>query len=336
MRPKQLIQLGRREPAESAIEHNWTQLDPFKTKFDRQTILIFGGNTTDNPAVANGYAKNIERLLSKKDRENVDILAFSYQSEFIHSPSMLIDKDYIEYVEQLYHTTFEPILYNEQGRMKEKQGIEKAFQNLIFVGHCGGCSFINLIFEGFYQSLLKKYQPLTAEMLMSKLQYIAYAPYEFPFYETNSLLISPFADPSYSWANMLDYILSQKIDNDFPKGLSKELQKRKNSESPGCFLDEKFQNYRSLVFKKGGSFYLIPGQMNPSGPLGDHSIECFTSPKFLEADCDPAETAKVTNSIARLMLKNFISRNPVNHRKLFEKFTETIYDNPPNKLSEKY
>lgn len=335
MNPKQLIQLGRREPTEKAIEHNWTQLDPLKTRFNRQTILIFGGNTTDNQSVANGYAKNIERLLSQKDRENVDILAFSYQSEFIHSPAMVIDRDYVAYIEQIYHTMFEPLLYNERGIIKEKQGIEKVFQNLVFVGHCGGCSFINLIFEGFYQSLIKKYQPAAAEMLMSKLQYIAYAPYDFPFYETNSLIISPFADPSYSWASMLEYVLSQKIDNDFPKGLSKELQKRKNSESPGCFIDEKLQNYRSLLFKKGNSFYLIPGQMNPNSSLGDHSIDCFTNPKFLDADCDSAETAKVTNSIAKLMLKKFVSKNPIDHRKMFEKITETIYENPP-KLSEKY
>lgn len=329
MKFNQLIKLGRREPSENAIEHNWTQLNPQKIKLNKQTIVIFGGNTTDDPSVANGYAKNIERLLSKKDRANLDILSFSYSSEFIRSPSMMMDKEYEACIIQIYHDMFEPLLYNEHGYMKEKQGVEKTFQNLVFVGHCGGCNFVNIIFDCFYKSLLKKYPPATAEILMNKLQYVAYAPNEFSSYDTNSLIITPYIDSTYSWSRMLGHVLPQKVDNDYPKGVSKELLKQKNLDRPGFFINGKLQDYRSLVFKKGSSFYMIPGQMNPNQSIGDHSIECITSPKIIESDTDCAQTAKVANAITKMIINNYFTREKLDGRQIFNNITNIIYDHSP-------
>ena len=58
------------------------------------------------------------------------------------------------------------------GKIKELQGIEKAFRSLILVGHCGGCNFISEIIDDFYFELINKYSPATAEMLIKKIQYM--------------------------------------------------------------------------------------------------------------------------------------------------------------------
>lgn len=325
-----LIQLGRREPTEKGIENNWTVLNPYKTKIDKQkTILIFGGNTTDNPSFANGYAKQIESLIEKKNSTKSDILSFHYKTEVLNSTTKLMMKEYLDEMDKIYKAMFEPLILDKVGNIKEKQGIERVFKNLIFVGHCAGCEFVNSILNNFYNTLTQKYPQATADNLMKKIQYIAYAPTEFPIYDTNSLFISPSADSSLCWVKTLAHVFENSVDNEFPKGFSKELLKQKNQFRAENIIDDYLGLYRALVFKQGNSFYLIPGQMNANRQIGDHSIECITRERYLNSNTDHAQTAQVASEITRMIINNYFSGETLDNRKLFSNMTDTIYYNSP-------
>lgn len=323
------IQLGRREETEKGVEYNWTNLNPYKTELTRQTVLVFGGNITDNSEYANGYAKCIESLLSEKNRKNTDILSFMYKNEPIKTMGGTISQDYLEEIHSIYNALLRPLLYDRAGRMKEKQGIEKIFRKLIFVAHCGGSNFVNRIIDDFYVSLLEKYPPTTAEMLVNKIQYFAYAPNQYPNHEVNSLFINPYIDTNHSWARMLNLFAEQKVDTDYPKGLNRELAKTKNRETPGAVLNDIFERYRAVAFKHGQSIYLIPARMNPDKVTGDHSIACITKPKIVNSDTEYAPTAQIARKAAELFLNHFASETPIDHKTAFTKISNLIYDNPP-------
>ncbi len=323
---KQLIKLGRREQASKQIEHNWSELDPEKTAITKKTILVFGGNTTDNPEEANGYAKAFESLLIPKLRTNTDILSFFYKTELLQRENGPISNEYIEAMNKIFNDIFKPLLYDNKGYMKEMQGIEKAFRKLVFVGHCGGCNLINITIDNFYNELLKKYPPATANNLIGKIQYIAYNAYEYPSYNTNSLFISPSADPNYSWLKMLDTFQYQSIDTDYPKGIHKEFFKNKYSDRPGQVLKQAFENERAVAFKSGNATYIVPDRMNPEERLGDHSIACITKQKYLDPRNVYAETANLTRNTAKLYLNQFVSDIIPNLKNMFSKTTSMIIE----------
>lgn len=324
-----IIHLGKREPVEKGIEHNWTVLDPYNTKINKPTILIFGGNNTDNPSFANGYAKLIENLMETKHRKNTDIMAFNYQTEVMQGGTKLILKEYEEELRQIYASLIEPLLLDNVGNVKEKQGIEKTFKNIVFVGHCAGCDFVNLIFDQIYNTLSQKYPMATAENLMKKIQYVAYAPTNIPSFDTNSLFISPSADAGSSWAKTLAHVFSNPVDKEYPKGLTFELTKQKNQLRVNQVLKEYFEDYRAIVFRQGSSLYVIPGQMNQNYKIGDHSIECIASPKILNNDTDYAQTAQVANEITKMVFNNYFAKEKLDNRQIFNNVTDTIYNNSP-------
>lgn len=326
------ILLGRREQKDLNIEFNWSNLDPNKTILDKQTILVFGGNTANSSKDANGYAKSVESLLDNRFRKNTDILSFSYRTEPIKNGSgnsKFLEPEYAEEMHEIFNTLLKPLLYDNLGNMKEKQGIEKTFRKLIFVAHCGGSNFVDLIIDDFYATLLEKYQPATAELLLKKIQYFAYAPNEFPNHDVTSFYVNPYIDSNYSWARALSLIDNQGVDVDYPKGVSKKIFKASNRCQPGVVFQDIFQEYRASMFRSGQALYLIPDRMNPDFISGDHSIGCITKDKIVNSNTEFEQTAQLVNNAAKIVLNQFASEEQFNNRATFDHIAGLIYDNPP-------
>ena len=324
------IQLGKRERSEERqTEHGWYNLDPYDTVLTRPAVVIFGGNTTDNPEFANGYAKIIESFLLEKYRKNYEIFSFYYKTESIDNVSKGLNKDYYDEIHEIFESMFKPMIYDKiTGKMKELQGIEKAFRSLILVGHCGGCNFISEIIDDFYFELINKYSPATAEMLIKKIQYMGYAPNKFPSLKTNSLFIAPFRDSNFSWANVVSRIEEDKPDNDYPRNIHKEFKKLAYKYHPGDSFENYFLENRALVFKKDGEICIIPDSLNTIGGTDDHSIKVISK---INNENDNALNAEIVSTAAKIFLNQAASSIPVDTKSTFLKIAQLIDNNPPAK-----
>lgn len=325
------IGLGKREELKENLPYNWSEQNPFSIDLSKRNIIIFGGNTTNNSSSANGYAKGIESLLNPILRKKANIYSFSYENEPIPSDHGYITKDYEANIHQIFAHSFQPLLYNDSGEIKEKQGVEKVFNDLIFVAHCGGSEFVNIIVNDFYETLLTKYQPSEAKQLISKIKYFAYAPHEMPTHNIQSLLICPHNDINYSWAKAFSLATSEQVDNDYPKGVFKRFTKAHKNNNLENEFDSFFSESRSFLIKSGQILMLIPDRMNPNKSIGDHSIECITKPHILNSETSCEDTAKLANSSAKLIMNSFLSNSQLNQREIFTKISGFIEANPPTK-----
>jgi len=324
------IKVGRRASENENLTNNWENLDINNLAVPQgKTIFVFGGNTTNRPEAANGNAKIIKTLLAPEQAENTTILSFFYDSEPMKSEGYLV-KDYINEAVLLYEKTFRPLIYDKKGYMKEMKGIEQAFDKIIFASHCSGNKFVNIIIDELYSELITKYPPKTAEMLINKIQLYSYAPYEMPSHNVNAFCVTPYFDPSYSWAKALDLAESQKVDLDYPKGIIKELMKAKRqTRFKECF-DGAFKGTRAIMFKIGHTTYFIPSKMNPRTSVGDHSIECVAKPQFLNSGTDFQENAQLANFASKLFLNRFIKTKAIDSKITFNEISSKIEHNKPD------
>ena len=174
-------------------EYNWQSINMKDFKFPQgKTFLVFGGNTTNRPESANGNAKVIDRLISDENRKRCNIYSFIYDTEPLSSSTKRLREEYELEVHSIYEKMIKPLLVDRVGNIKEKQGIEKVLKNLVFVSHCAGADFVNIIIDDIYQTLTEKYHPSIAEQLIDKLQYFAYAPNVLPNHKVTSCVITPF------------------------------------------------------------------------------------------------------------------------------------------------
>ena len=116
------ITVGRRALLSEELKNNWESLDINQLDIPQDTpVCMFGGNVTLRPNQANGNSKVIESLLPKNLRDRINLYSFGYASEPIKSEGYL-SKEYEKETKLLYKKTFEPVLYDSAGNMKEKQG----------------------------------------------------------------------------------------------------------------------------------------------------------------------------------------------------------------------
>lgn len=321
--------VGRRAMESEKRDHNWEILDINHLDFPHGKIVcMFGGNNTNRPEESNGNAKIVESFLTSENRKKTNIFSFIYATEPFKSENYVV-KDYDEETHILFEKTFLPMILDAKGNIKEMQGVEKAFQKLIFSSHCGGSHFANLIIDDFYTVLTQKYPEATAEMLINKIQYFSYAPLEPPTHNVNALVIAPFADVNFSWDKALSLAEEQKVDVDYPRHIVKKLIKAKNSHTISDALDSAFQESRAIVFRVGKSTFMIPGKMNPHLNIGDHSIECIAKKHILNSETDMAETAQAANYAAKTIMNVFASDSPFDTKVLFNKITQKLSENPP-------
>lgn len=297
------------------------------------SICMFGGNITDRPERGNGNAKIIESHIPKIAREKINLYSFGYESEPIKSEGYL-SKEYDQEARTLYKRSFEPILFDPKGNMKSPKGIEEAFSRLIFSAHCGGCNFVNIIIDGFYDTLREKFTDKQAEMFINKIQYFAYAPNEMPAHNVNALLIAPYVDPSYSWAKALLFAEPQNIDVDYPRGIIKKITKGQSTNQVAKIFNSTFNDSRAIMFKIGHTVCMIPGQMNKNINTGDHSIAMIGKYKKAEVTTDLDETIKLVCNASSLFIKGFASSKPIDAKSLFSSISGDLANNPPNSESQ--
>ena len=318
------MQVGRRATEKENLPNNWEPLDINKLTVPRnKSIFVFGGNTTTRPDAANGNAKIVTALLSPDNLNSTEIYSFIYETEVIRSNGML-SKDYEQSAQLLYEKTFKPILFDDKGNIKQKKGIEQAFNKIVFVAHCGGSNFVNIIVDQLHKTLSAYYSQSTADLLIGKIQYFAYAPNEMSIHNTNSLFITPYNDPSYSWSKSLGIAENSAVDIDYPKGVAKELIKsKKRACLKNCFASV-FGDTRAIMFKSGQSTYIIPGAMNPRTSVGDHSIECIAKQRFLNSGTDLEVTARIANYASRLYLNEFLRTGNIDTKNAFNKISTEV------------
>lgn len=322
--------VGRRAMESENLDHNWELLDINHLEFPHGKIVcMFGGNNTNRPEESNGNAKIMESFLTPENRKKTNIFSFIYATEPFKSENYVV-KEYEDEAHILFEKSFLPMILDAKGNIKEMQGVEKAFQKLIFSSHCGGSHFANIIINDFYTVITQKYPEATAEMLINKIQYFSYAPLELPSHNVNSLIITPFADVNFSWDKALTLAEEQKVDIDYPRHTIKKLIKAKNSYTISDALDSAFQESRAIVFKVGKSTFIIPGRMNPRINIGDHSIECISKKHILNSETDMADTAQAINYAAKTMMNVFAADSPCDTKLVFSRITQRLGETPPS------
>ena len=297
------------------------------------SVFMFGGNLTDRPERGNGNAKIIESHIPKKSREKINLYSFGYESEPLRSEGYL-SKEYDEEARILYKKVFEPQLFDSTGKMKSQKGIEEVFSKLIFSAHCAGCNFVDIIIDGFYNTLLENYSEKQAEILINKIQYFAYAPNEMPNHNVNAFIIAPYIDPGYSWAKALTFAEPQNIDVDYPRGIIKKIAKGKTTNQLTNIFKSAFDDSRAIMFKIGHTVCMIPGQMNKNERTGDHSIAMIGYKRNSESDSDFDETIKTVCNASKLFIKGFASNKAIDSKSLFATISGELSNNPPNSESQ--
>lgn len=321
------MQVGRRTEEQEGRENNWETLDINNLVVPQdKTIFVFGGNTTNRPDSANGNAKIIKALITPENKNKIKIISYSYDKEPIHSNGYF-SKEFEESAHMIFEKTFKPMLFDKQGRIKEMKGVEQAFSKVVFVAHCGGTNFINIIIDGLYDTLTQKYPPNTAELLINKIKYFAYAPHQMITHNVNAFIVTPYVDTAFSWAKALDMVETQKVDVDYPKGVIKKLLKAKQQGYFKQEFDAEFKETRAIMFKVGNSTYFIPNRMNPRLNMGDHSIECIARSQFLNSGTDYEQNAKLANFASKLYLNEFLNCNIIDTKKAFNTIAEKIEEN---------
>lgn len=297
-----------------------------------KAIFVFGGNTTNCDEAANGNAKVVEALLTEENRINTDIFSFVYEGEPISSYTKLLLKEYEEETHKIFETVFKPMLFDRDGNIKEKQGIEKVLKSIVFVSHCGGSNFVNIIIDDIYDILTEKYHPSIAKMLISKLQYFSYTPNVLPNKNVSSFIITPYLDNNYSWKKVLEAIIDEKIYTDSPKASTKSLLK---TQEQGSNIYDTFENIfklqRIIAFRSDQSLYLIPNRINSNTVVGDHSIDCLVKKRVLEANTDFAETARLLNQISKYILNEILTNTSFDQKVIFDTISGLLEKHKPNK-----
>lgn len=323
------MKAGKRVPEEHAIPFNWLELDINNMPEEKDKIIFhFGGNTTNSTAEANGYAKIIKSLIKDKYINSTNIVSFSYVTEPFEKEGLIV-KNYADETTLLFEKTFQPMLFDDNGYIKSKKGIEHLFSKIVFSSHCAGSIFANMIIDKMYEALCEHYHKNIADLLISKIQYFSYAPAESPEHSITSLCINPYVDPSYSWSKALQLTESEKVDSDYPKGVIKRLLKAREQ---GMFqeqIDTEFKQTRVILFRIGNSTYMIPSQMNPNKKIGDHSIECMAKLKFLNSGTEFETTARLMNFASKSYINAFLDCGIADCKNSFKKISEAVEKNPP-------
>ena len=321
------IKAGRRAQESEHLPNNWEEVDINCLAIPKnKAIFFFGGNTTNRSVAGNGNIKIMASYIDEDYKGKTALYSFWYEEEPLRSEGFL-SNIYIEEAIKLYEKTFKPILFDDKGNIKEKKGIERALSKIVFGAHCGGSNFVNIIINEMYNTLIQYYPPKTAELLINKIKYFAYAPNETLDHNVNALVIAPSIDPSFSWSKALQVAESQKVDIDYPKGIIKKLAKARQQ---GCFqkiFSMVFKSARAIMFKVGNTVYIISNQLNPNKNVGDHSIECMRELKCLTPQTDCEKNHVVVSLAVRLFINGFLSQDVIDLKSTFGEIATSAESN---------
>lgn len=316
-------------------QYNWHSIDMKTLKPSHDTlILMCGGNNTNCERAGNGNAKVPDLLLSSKIRGRTKIYSLWYDGEPISSNSGILLDEYRIEAHEIFPNIIRPMLCDQVGNIKEKQGIEKVLNKLVLSSHCGGSEFVNIIIDDMYDFLASHYHPSIAKQLIGKVKYFAYAPFHLPNKAVNSFIITPFFDNNCLWTNVLNEIEDKRVCVDYPRGVVKKLQKaRERGELYEAFKNI-FGSERMIVIRSEQSIYVIPNRLNANTAVGDHSIDCLIKNSVLGANTDCANTARVLNKLSQLVMNQYASGKPVDSKELFDRVTAILKKNRSNSVDE--
>ena len=325
-----LIEVIERTREDEHIEHNYRIVNPYNIPQNQNTtIWMIGGNSTTNIVANNGNAKIAESLVDPEARKKTTIYSFGFNGEPLTSPIVHLRNEYDQDIRTIYHSSIEPLFYDQYGEPKKKKGIEQTLEKNIFVSHCGGAVLTNIIFDEIFQTISKILSEGEAKILMNKIPYIAYTPLTMPNYNMNSLIIAPYVDQNFSWSNALDFANTYGIDKDYPKGAIKKLNKAHRSQILSHEFKSIFEDTRAVLFKTGNISFLIPSQMNPNYITGDHTIECL-SKKHIQNSGTPFEsTAQLARKAALLYMKSFSKGKSIDTNQLYNSIQKLAEETPP-------
>ncbi len=301
-------------------EYNWVDEDLKSFKIPQnKSIFVFGGNNTNRADAANGNAKVIDRLLTDTNRAKTNIYSFIYDAEPIDPRTKLLTEEYEIELHQIFENMFKPLFLDRIGNLKEKQGIEKVLKNLVFVSHCGGSNFVNVLIDDLYDLFTTKYHPSDADHLIGKFQYFTYAPNVLPYHTVKATVITPFIDTEYSWEKVFSLVKDKRIDIDHPKGAVRKILKA--TEQGGLLetFDSIYKDQRIIIFRSDKNIYMIPSRINSNMTVGDHSIDCLVKTSIVESDSEYGKTAKILNYASKLIINDFASDINLGNRDMCEK-----------------
>ena len=136
----------------------------------KPVVLCFGGNGVISPRQANYNSKLIEGFIGK---ESCNIYSF-YYGNFNNNKGDLLPEE----IDQIYNDIFSPLIYDKNGNIYSQQKIENNFNKVVFVTHCMGDFYVNVLGAKIHEELVKSgYQPDSANHIMQKLINISYAPF---------------------------------------------------------------------------------------------------------------------------------------------------------------
>ncbi len=136
----------------------------------KPVVLCFGGNGVISPRQANYNSKLIEGFIGK---ESCNIYSFYYGNLNNNKGDL-----FPEEIDQIYNDIFSPLIYDKNGNIYSQQKIENNFNKVVFVTHCMGDFYVNVLGAKIHEELVKSgYQPDSANHIMQKLINISYAPF---------------------------------------------------------------------------------------------------------------------------------------------------------------
>ena len=320
------IRIGRRARVDENLPNNWENIDinTFTIPKDKKAVFMLGGNNTNRVEANNGNAKIVSTSLNESNTDKTEVYSFMYETEPIRNSGEYLSAEYVKEAKALYQKVFKPILFDSKGRMKEPKGIEQEFTRMVFVAHCGGCSFVDIIIDEFYNTLLEKYPIGISELLIGKIKYIGYAPCELPRHNVNALFITPYVDVNYSWAKAFENAEREKVDVDYPRGVMTKLFTARKKGSFQYSFDEELKNTRAIMFKTGNMTYFIPNQINPDKLIGDHSIDCIGKSKYWENPTEYAINGRLANYAFKTYLNRFLNSRVVDMKETFSNIARKI------------
>lgn len=324
------INVGRRALETEGIENNWESLDINNfTPSQNANVFIFGGNTTNSTATANGNAKIIQNLIDPQNLSQTNIYSFYYNSETLSNANYL-NKPYEEDAIKIFNKIFKPMIYDKKGNIKSLKGIEEVFNKMVLTAHCAGANFAEIIINKYHETLKENFAEATAKFLVNKIQYFAYAPNVIPEHNVKGLYITPFADNhGGSWGKALSTAEEKGIYTDYPKGVVKKLLKAKYKNDFENACASEFKQNRAFMFKIGNSTFITPSAMNPNISIGDHTIECISKPHILKSGTDLELTAQIVNFASRLYFNEFLNKNLLDTKGSFTRVADAISQLPP-------
>lgn len=156
----------------SYLNDNWIERNPSIFRFTSPTVLMVGGNDTNEPRKANGYCKFFEEICSHLNHDQLKKYGIYYKSG-----------EYSDAVigQVMCDSLLKPLYLTASGTLRPLEEIKQRFANINIFTHCKGSSVVTHMGRAVKESLLS--YGLSEEEVLSATQQIFVAHYA-PFLDT--------------------------------------------------------------------------------------------------------------------------------------------------------